>query len=122
MRSFGYDLVLNGYEIASGSQRIHDSELQQKIFEILQLTPAQIESKFGFFVRALGYGTPPHLGVALGLDRLNMILTNTENIRDVVAFPKTQKAADVMMESPCPVAEAQLNELHLMVEEEGSHI
>jgi aspartyl-tRNA synthetase len=114
VRSLSYDLVLNGYEIASGSQRIHDSELQQKIFEILKFTPEQIEAKFGFFVRALGYGTPPHLGIALGLDRLNMILSNTENIRDVVAFPKTQKAADVMMDSPSEVAEGQLRELHLV--------
>ncbi|MDP1835246.1 MAG: aspartate--tRNA ligase [Chlamydiales bacterium] len=114
VRSLSYDLVLNGYEIASGSQRIHDSELQHKIFEILRFTPEQIEAKFGFFVRALGYGTPPHIGVALGFDRLNMILSNTDNIRDVVAFPKTQKAADVMMESPSPVADAQLKELHLV--------
>lgn len=120
VRSLSYDLVLNGYELASGSQRIHDSELQHKIFEILKLTPEQIEAKFGFFVRALGYGTPPHLGVALGFDRLNMILSNTENIRDVVAFPKTQKASDLMMESPSPVADAQLRELRLSVEEERS--
>ncbi len=118
VRSLSYDLVLNGYELASGSQRIHDSEFQQKIFEILKLTPEQIEAKFGFFVRALSYGTPPHLGIALGFDRLNMILSDTENIRDVVAFPKTQKASDLMMESPSPVAEAQLHELRLSVQEE----
>lgn len=118
VRSLSYDLVVNGYELASGSQRIHDSELQQKVFEILKLTPEQIEAKFGFFVRALGYGTPPHLGAALGFDRLNMILSGTENIRDVVAFPKTQKATDPMMESPSPVAQAQLHELRIELEQD----
>ena len=111
MRSSGYDLVLNGYEIAGGSQRIHNSELQQKIFERLNLTPEELKSKFGFFLEALSYGTPPHLGIALGLDRLIMILTNTENIRDVIAFPKTQKASDLMMECPSQVAPRQLKDL-----------
>ena len=111
VRSSGYDLVLNGYEIAGGSQRIHNSELQQKIFERLNLTPEELKSKFGFFLEALSYGTPPHLGIALGLDRLIMILTNTENIRDVIAFPKTQKASDLMMECPSQVAPRQLKDL-----------
>lgn len=111
VRSSSYDLVLNGYEIASGSQRIHDSELQQKIFESLNLTPEELKAKFGFFVEALSYGTPPHLGAALGLDRLIMILTQTENIRDVIAFPKTQKASDLMMECPSEVAQQQLKDL-----------
>lgn len=117
MRSSGYDIVLNGYEIGGGSQRIHDSELQKKIFEILKLTPEELKVKFGFFIEALSYGTPPHLGLALGLDRIVMILTNTENIRDVIAFPKTQKASDLMMECPSRVGRQQLNELKLTVED-----
>lgn len=115
MRSSGYDIVLNGYEIGGGSQRIHDNELQQKIFECLQLTPEELQSKFGFFIQALSFGTPPHLGIALGLDRIVMILTQTENIRDVIAFPKTQKASDLMMNSPSEVATTQLNDLGIAV-------
>lgn len=115
MRSSGYDIVLNGYEIGGGSQRIHNSELQQKIFECLKLTPEELETKFGFFLEALSYGTPPHLGIALGLDRLVMILSQTENIRDVIAFPKTQKASDLMMESPSKVSAEQLKELEIRV-------
>jgi aspartyl-tRNA synthetase len=116
-RSSGYDIVLNGYEIGGGSQRIHNSELQQKIFEKLNLTPEQLREKFGFFLEALSYGTPPHLGIALGLDRLLMILSDTENIRDVIAFPKTQKASDLMMECPSGVAPQQLKELKIVTEE-----
>lgn len=116
VRSSGYDLVLNGYEVGGGSQRIHDSELQQKIFELLKLTPEELTSKFGFFLEALSYGTPPHLGIALGLDRLMMILTNTENIRDVIAFPKTQRASDLMMECPAQVAAQQLKDLRITVD------
>ncbi len=118
MRSSGYDLVLNGYEVAGGSQRIHNSELQQKIFECLKLTPEDLQSKFGFFLEALSYGTPPHLGIALGLDRIMMIVTDTENIRDVIAFPKTQKASDLMMECPSKVAPQQLKDLNLATLEE----
>lgn len=115
MRSSGYDIVLNGYEIGGGSQRIHDNELQQKIFKCLKLSPDELESKFGFFLEALSYGTPPHLGIALGLDRLMMILTQTENIRDVIAFPKTQRASDLMLECPSKVANEQLKELEIRV-------
>lgn len=115
VRSSGYDIVLNGYEIGGGSQRIHNSQLQQQIFECLKLTPEDLESKFGFFLEALSYGTPPHLGIALGLDRVVMILTQTENIRDVIAFPKTQKASDLMMESPSRVANEQLKDLQISV-------
>lgn len=117
VRSSGYDLVLNGYEVAGGSQRIHNSDLQQKIFEKLRLTPEELQTKFGFFLEALSYGTPPHLGIALGLDRLMMILTDTDNIRDVIAFPKTQKASDLMMDCPSTVSPIQLNELKIKVEE-----
>lgn len=115
MRSSGYDIVLNGYEIGGGSQRIHNSEIQQKVFECLQLTPEELEAKFGFFLEALSYGTPPHLGIALGLDRIVMILTQTENIRDVIAFPKTQKASDLMLECPSKAANEQLKELQIRV-------
>lgn len=117
VRSSGYDIVLNGYEIGGGSQRIHNSELQKKIFELLKLTPEELNVKFGFFIEALSYGTPPHLGIALGLDRLIMILTQTENIRDVIAFPKTQKASDLMLECPSKVASEQLKELKLTTED-----
>lgn len=113
MRSSGYDIVLNGYEIGGGSQRIHNSDLQKKVFECLQLTPKELQEKFGFFIEALSYGTPPHLGIALGLDRIMMILTGTDNIRDVIAFPKTQKASDLMLDCPSPVASKQLKELKL---------
>lgn len=119
VRSSGYDIVLNGYEIGGGSQRIHNPELQQKIFECLNLTPEELKTKFGFFIDALSYGTPPHLGIALGLDRILMILTQTENIRDVIAFPKTQKASDLMLESPSQVALQQLNELKITVTEDA---
>jgi len=115
MRSSSYDIVLNGYEIGGGSQRIHNRELQEKIFECLKLTPEELENKFGFFLEALSYGTPPHLGIALGLDRMIMILTETENIRDVIAFPKTQKASDLMLETPSPVSKEQLKELEIRV-------
>lgn len=112
-RSYGYDLVLNGYEIGGGSQRIHDQTLQKKIFDLLQITPEEQEKKFGFFLEALEYGTPPHLGIALGLDRVMMLLLKTDNIREVIAFPKTQKASDLMMQCPSWVTNEQLKELSL---------
>ena len=116
-RSSSYDLVINGYECGSGSQRIHDSALQERIFELLKLTPEEIELKFGWFTRALQYGTPPHLGIGIGLDRLVMILTGTDSIRDVIAFPKTQRASDLMMEAPSGVSQEQLDELALALQE-----
>lgn len=111
MRSSGYDLVLNGYEIGGGSQRIHNGDLQKEMFDALKLSEKEIQEKFGFFVEALQYGTPPHLGLALGFDRIMMVVCGTENIRDVIAFPKTQKASDLMMECPSPVESKQLREL-----------
>lgn len=118
VRSSGYDLVLNGHEIAGGSQRIHSGELQEKVFSALNLSSEDIGERFGFFVEALSYGTPPHLGVAFGLDRLIMILAGTENIRDVIAFPKTQKATDLMTRAPSQVSEGQLRELKIDVEKD----
>jgi len=113
VRADAYDLVLNGYEIAGGSQRIYDSELQSKIFKLLKLTDEDIKQKFGFFIDALKYGTPPHGGIAYGFDRLIMILTDTDNIRDVIAFPKTLKGLDLMSEAPCEVSEEQLNDINI---------
>ena len=114
--SKAYDIVINGYEAGGGSIRIHDAKVQEKMFEALELTNDDIEQKFGFFVRALKYGTPPHGGLALGLDRLTMLLTNTENIRDVIAFPKTASASDLMSECPNTVSDDQLKELHIKIE------
>lgn len=114
--SKAYDIVINGYEAGGGSIRIHDAKVQEKMFEALELTSDDIEQKFGFFVRALKYGTPPHGGLALGLDRLTMLLTNTENIRDVIAFPKTASASDLMSECPNTVSDDQLKELHIKIE------
>lgn len=118
VRSSGYDIVLNGYEIGGGSQRIHDFDLQRKIFEKLELSEKEQQEKFGFFIDALSYGTPPHLGIAFGLDRIMMIINQTDNIRDVIAFPKTQKASDLMMNCPSPVAIDQLDELGIELSEE----
>ena len=109
--SKAYDIVINGYEVGGGSIRIHQEEIQEKMFEALELTKEDINEKFGFFVNALKYGTPPHGGLALGLDRLTMILTNTDNIRDVIAFPKTANANDLMSECPSEVSDKQLKEL-----------
>ena len=114
--SKAYDIVINGYEAGGGSIRIHDEAVQEKMFEALELTPEQIKTKFGFFVDALKYGTPPHGGLAFGLDRLTMLLTRTENIRDVIAFPKTASASDFMSECPNVVDDAQLKELGIKIE------
>ncbi len=113
--SKAYDIVINGYEAGGGSIRIHDEKIQEKMFEALELTPQQIREKFGFFVDALKYGTPPHGGLAFGMDRLVMLLTNTENIRDVIAFPKTASASDLMSDCPNNVDEYQLKELGIAI-------
>ena len=113
--SKAYDIVINGYEAGGGSIRIHDEKIQKKMFEALELSQKDIEEKFGFFVEALQYGTPPHGGLALGLDRLTMLLTETENIRDVIAFPKTASASDLMSDCPNFVSEKQLEELKIEI-------
>lgn len=114
--SRAYDLVLNGYELLSGSVRIHNEELQAKVFEALELTPEKAKERFGFFLEAFEYGAPPHLGVGIGLERLVMILSDTDNIKDVVAFPKTASAMCLMSDAPSGVDNDQLKELGLKVE------
>lgn len=109
--SRAYDLVLNGYELLSGSIRIHDQKLQEKVFEAIGMTLEEAHEKFSWFMDAFQYGTPPHGGVGIGLERLTMILVGTDNIRDVVAFPKTASASDLMAQAPSPVDPAQLKEL-----------
>lgn len=113
--SRAYDLVLNGYELLSGSVRIHDQAMQAKVFEALGLSQKDAHDKFGFFLEAFEYGVPPHLGVGIGLERLTMILCNTDNIKDVVAFPKTASAMCLMSEAPNVVDEAQLKDLGIQI-------
>lgn len=110
-----YDLVLNGYELGSGSIRIHNQKIQSDVFRTIGLTDEEIEDKFGFFVEALKYGTPPHGGIALGLDRLVMIFTGATSLRDVIAFPKSASAIDPMCDSPSYVTQKQLDELKLVI-------
>lgn len=117
--SRAYDLVLNGYELLSGSVRIHDQEMQAKVFDALGLSKEEAHAKFGFFLEAFEYGAPPHCGVGIGLERLIMILTGTDNIKDVVAFPKTASAMCLMSEAPNTVDEYQLNELKIQIKEEN---
>lgn len=114
-----YDVVLNGYEIGGGSIRIHNQKVQKQMFNTLGFSDSDIKEQFGFFADALGYGTPPHGGIALGLDRIVMLVTKTNNIRDVIAFPKTQNARDLMMEAPGKVTSVQLAELNIEIS--GDH-
>jgi aspartyl-tRNA synthetase len=112
-RALAYDIVLNGEELGGGSIRIHNPELQLKVFGLLGFPRDEAMLKFGFLLEALGYGAPPHGGIALGLDRFAMILGGTTNIRDTIAFPKNQKARDLMTGAPAPVDTKQLKELGL---------
>ena len=115
IRSRAYDIVLNGVELGGGSIRIHKKDIQQKVFSLLNLSNQEIENKFGFLMQALTYGAPPHGGIALGFDRIMMFLLKTESIRDVIAFPKTQKAGCLMTDAPSAVDTEQLNDLHIRV-------
>jgi aspartyl-tRNA synthetase len=116
VRAQSYDLVVNGNEAASGSVRIHDAATQQKVFDLLGISADEAEIRFGFLLEALRYGAPPHAGIALGLDRWVMMLSGNENIREVIAFPKTQKAADLLSGAPSPVDAKQLRELRIKVD------
>jgi aspartyl-tRNA synthetase len=116
-RAKAYDLVLNGSEIGGGSIRIHDAAVQSRIFSLLNITPDEAKSRFGFFLEALEYGTPPHGGIALGLDRIIAILSNESSIREVIAFPKTAAAVDLMSDAPSTVDSKQLRELHLKIDD-----
>jgi aspartyl-tRNA synthetase len=115
VRALAYDVVLNGTELGSGSIRIHRQDVQSRIFRALGMTEEEARARFGFFLEALEYGTPPHGGIALGLDRIVMILAGAESLREVIPFPKTARAVDLMVDAPTPISEAQLKELGIAV-------
>jgi aspartyl-tRNA synthetase len=115
VRANCYDLAMNGLELGSGSIRIHRKDVQQQIFQSLGISDVEARARFGFFLDALEYGTPPHGGIALGLDRIVMLLTGAPSLREVIAFPKTAKAIDLMADAPTTVTEQQLRELHIRV-------
>lgn len=118
VHAIAYDVVLNGYELGGGSLRIYDSKMQEKMFEVMGFTEEQIHERFGFFVDAFQYGTPPHGGLAFGLDRIAMILSESDSIRDVIAFPKNANAKCPMSDAPTPVDPQQLEELHIKIDNE----
>jgi aspartyl-tRNA synthetase len=120
IKAAAYDLVLNGYEVAGGSIRIFRQEVQQAMFRALGFTAEEAKEKFGFFVEALQYGTPPHGGIAFGVDRMVMLLVGTDAIREVMAFPKTQKATCLMSDCPSLVTPEQLAELHISLMKKGN--
>ncbi len=120
VRSRSYDLVLNGWELGSGSVRIHSSDVQRQVFSLLGITPEQAQARFGFLLDAFRYGAPPHAGFALGIDRFAAVLAGEENIREVIAFPKTQSGADPLTSAPRPLEPGQLTELGLQVRKRPS--
>ena len=115
VKAQAYDIVLNGFELGGGSIRIHDRNLQERMFKILGLSQKEIDEKFGFLIEAFKYGTPPHGGLAFGLDRLVMLLAGEQSIREVIAFPKNQSAQCMVSEAPAPVTDDQLDELGIKV-------
>src|SRR5207302_7405109 len=120
VRALAYDVVLNGTELGSGSIRIHRQDIQKIIFRALGMSDEEARSRFVFFLDALEYGTPPHGGIALGLDRIVMILAEADSLREVIPFPKTAKAVDLMVDAPTPVSEAQLRELGIKIKRKAA--
>ena len=110
-----YDVVLNGWEIGGGSMRIHKPEIQARVFAALRITPEEQRKKFGFLLDALACGAPPHGGIAFGFDRLVAMMAGVDQIRDLIAFPKTQRGQDLLIDTPSPVSEQQLRDLHIRV-------
>ena len=120
VRAQAYDMVLNGYELGGGSLRIYEREIQEKMFSLLGFTTEEAKAQFGFLLEAFEYGTPPHGGIALGLDRLVMLLAGRTNLRDTIAFPKTASASDILTKAPSAVSDDQLKELSLSVRIQNS--
>ena len=116
VRALAYDFVCNGIEVGGGSIRIHDTELQERMFEVLGFTKQQAEEQFGFLMNAFRYGAPPHAGIAFGLDRYVSIMAGLDSIRDVIAFPKNNSGRDVMLDAPSVVAQKQLDELQIKLD------
>ena len=115
VKAIAYDLVLNGVELGGGSKRIHDIALQRRVFQLLNLPAKEIEERFGFFLKALAFGAPPHLGIALGFDRLMMLLLGEDSIREIIAFPKTTSSLCLLTGSPSSVSQRQLDELGIAI-------